>query len=93
MGEILDALTRLHLNERTLVIFMSDNGPFLSYGDHAGSAGGLREGKLTWFEGGVRTPCLMRWTGKIPAATECREPGNDVFVSAVSACEIAIKRQ
>ena len=78
VGEILDSLTKHHLDERTLVIFMSDNGPFLSYGDHAGSAGGLREGKLTSFEGGVRTPCLMRWTGKIPAATECSEPAGTI---------------
>lgn len=74
VGEILNALQRHSLDERTLVIFMSDNGPFLSYGDHAGSGGGLREGKLTTFEGGVRTPCLMRWPGRIPPGTICSEP-------------------
>jgi arylsulfatase A len=57
-----------------LVIFTSDNGPWLSYGDHAGSARPLREGKMTTFEGGVREPCLGRWPGKIPAGTICREP-------------------
>jgi arylsulfatase A-like enzyme len=74
VGEILQTLTELDLEQNTLVIFMSDNGPFLSYGDHAGSAGALREGKLTSFEGGVRTPCLMRWPAKIRAGTECEEP-------------------
>lgn len=74
VGEILQTLTDLDLEQNTLVIFMSDNGPFLSYGDHAGSAGSLREGKLTSFEGGVRTPCLMRWPARIAAGTECNEP-------------------
>jgi arylsulfatase A-like enzyme len=62
------------LAEKTLVIFSSDNGPFLSYGAHAGSAGPLREGKLTAYEGGVRVPTIMRWPGAIPAGAECREP-------------------
>jgi len=73
VGEILATLKRHNLNERTLVIFASDNGPFLSYGEHAGSAGPLREGKLTTFEGGVRVPCLMRWPGRIPAGRVCDE--------------------
>ena len=54
VGEILAAVRRHGLDERTLVIFTSDNGPFLSYGEHAGSAAPLREGKLTTFEGGSR---------------------------------------
>jgi arylsulfatase A-like enzyme len=78
VGEILQTLTDLDLEQNTLVIFMSDNGPFLSYGDHAGSAGSLREGKLTAFEGGVRTPCLMRWPARIPAGTECQEPAGTI---------------
>ncbi len=78
VGRILDALSEQDLDHKTLVIFMSDNGPFLSYGDHAGSAGALREGKLTSFEGGVRTPCLMRWPGRIPAATQCAEPATTI---------------
>jgi len=74
VGEILRALKRHKLERDTLVIFTSDNGPWLSYGDHAGSAGHLREGKGTVWEGGVRVPCLMRWPGKIPARSVCREP-------------------
>ena len=71
VGQVLESLAEHGLEENTLVILMSDNGPFLSYGEHAGSSGPLREGKLTTFEGGVRTPCLMRWPGKIPAGTVC----------------------
>jgi arylsulfatase len=74
VGEIVAALQRLKLAKNTLLIFTSDNGPFLSYGEHAGSAKPLREGKLTTFEGGVRTPCLMRWPDKIPAGRTCDEP-------------------
>ncbi|AMV33634.1 Arylsulfatase [Pirellula sp. SH-Sr6A] len=74
VGEILGTLDRLDLDENTLVIFISDNGPFLSYGEHAGSAAPHREGKLTTFEGGVRVPCLMRWKGTIPAQRVCAEP-------------------
>lgn len=73
VGEVLKTLDRLKLAENTLVIFTSDNGPWLLYGNHAGSAGPLREGKATEFEGGVRVPCIMRWPGKIPAGSECHE--------------------
>ena len=74
VGRVLDALNRNGLEENTLVIFISDNGPWLSYGDHGGSTGPLREGKGTTFEGGVRVPCIMRWVGKIPPGSVCRQP-------------------
>jgi arylsulfatase A-like enzyme len=67
IGEVLDCLKKNQLEQNTLVIFASDNGPYASYGDHAGHAKPLRGGKLTCFEGGVRVPCLMRWPGQIPA--------------------------
>jgi arylsulfatase A-like enzyme len=73
VGQILDAVKRIGQDENTLVIFTSDNGPWLSYGDHAGSAGPLREGKGTAWEGGVREPCIMRWPGRIRAGSECHE--------------------
>ncbi len=66
IGELLKKLEELHLDDKTLFVFTSDNGPFLSYGEHAGTAGQLRGGKLTTFEGGVRVPCLMRWPGGFP---------------------------
>ncbi len=69
VGAVLEALKANQLEKNTLVIFTTDNGPWLSYGDHAGSAGSLREGKGTCWEGGVRVPCIMRWPGKIPSDT------------------------
>jgi arylsulfatase A len=73
VGEISKALQEHDLTEQTLVIYTSDNGPWLSYGNHAGSAGPLREGKGTMWEGGVRVPCIMSWPGRIPAGTVCDE--------------------
>ena len=55
-------------------MFCSDNGPWLCYGDHAGSAYPLREGKGTSWDGGVREPTLMRWPGHIPARKVCDAP-------------------
>ena len=80
VGQVLAALRRLGLERDTLVIFASDNGPWLSYGDHAGSAGPLREGKGTAFEGGVRVPFVARWPGHIPAGTVVREPAMTIDV-------------
>ena len=74
VGKILDTIDKLGLEENTLVIFTSDNGPWLSYGDHAGQTGIYREGKGTTFEGGVRVPFVARWTGTIPAGTVSNEP-------------------
>jgi arylsulfatase A len=71
VGEVLKALKDNDLDRETLVIFTSDNGPWLSYGDHSGSAGPLREGKGTCWEGGVRVPCIMRCPGQIPAGSTC----------------------
>lgn len=74
VGLIAEAVKQMGLEEKTLILFFSDNGPFLSYGNHAGSAAPLREGKLTSYEGGVRVPCLARWTGRVPAGRTCDEP-------------------
>ncbi|MBS1790407.1 MAG: sulfatase [Acidobacteria bacterium] len=74
VGQVLATLKRLKLDQNTLVIFTSDNGPWLSYGNHAGSAKPLREGKGTEMDGGVREPFIARWPGKIPAGTVSHEP-------------------
>lgn len=74
VGQVLETLKRLKLDRQTLVIFTSDNGPWLPYGNHAGSAKPLREGKGTAFEGGVREPFIARWPGKIPARSVSRVP-------------------
>lgn len=71
VGEIIKAIHRNGLDRQTLLIFTSDNGPWLTFGNHAGSAGGLKEGKMTTFEGGVREPSIIRWQGVVPEGTVC----------------------
>jgi len=73
VGQVLDTIKKHGLDDNTLVVFSSDNGPWLSYGNHAGSAGPLREGKGTTWDGGHLEPTLARWPGKIPAGSTCRE--------------------
>jgi arylsulfatase A len=73
VGQILDTLRSLGLDDDTIVVFTSDNGPWLSYGDHAGSALPLREGKGTTFDGGQREPCIMWGPGRIPPGRVCSE--------------------
>ncbi len=91
VGEILGAVRKNGLAENTLVIFTSDNGPWLSYGDHAGSAGPLREGKGTEFEGGIREPTLMWWPGKIPAGKTCDELASTIDILPTVAALIGAK--
>ncbi len=80
VGQILDTLRKHELDDNTLVVFTSDNGPWLSYGDHAGSAGPLREGKGTMFDGGCREPTIMWWPGRIPAGSVCSEPAMTIDI-------------
>jgi arylsulfatase A-like enzyme len=80
VGEILKAIERYGLEENTLVIFASDNGPWLNFGNHAGSAYPLREAKGTAWEGGVRVPCIMRWPGRIPEGTTCDKMASTVDI-------------
>ena len=80
LGKILQTLKRLRLDEQTLVIFTSDNGPWVSYGDHSGSALPLREAKGTTWEGGVRVPCIMRWPGRISPGSVCSEPAMTIDI-------------
>ena len=88
VGEIMAALRKNGIDGRTLVVFTSDNGPFLSYGEHAGSAAPLREGKLTAFGGGVDVPCLMRWPGRVPAGRVTAElvTSMDLYTSFARMC-------
>ena len=80
VGQILEALKREKLDDDTLVMFTSDNGPWLSYGNHAGSQGPFREGKGTAFEGGVRVPFVARWPGRIPKGTQTSVPAMTIDV-------------
>jgi arylsulfatase len=73
VGQVMQTLEKLKLDDNTLVIFTSDNGPWINFGNHAGSTGGLREGKGTSFEGGQRVPCLMYWKGVIPEGVVCNK--------------------
>lgn len=67
VGRFLNYLDQQGLAENTLVIFASDNGPWLGYKEDSGSADPLRGGKFSYYEGGVRVPCILRWKGTIPA--------------------------
>ena len=74
VGQVMKTLREHKLHRSTLFVFTSDNGPWLNYGDHAGSATPLREGKGTMFDGGCREPTLAWWPGTIPPDSVCREP-------------------
>ncbi len=73
VGQIMGALKANKIDGNTLFIFTTDNGPWLNFGNHAGSAGGLREGKTTSWEGGQRVPFIIKWPGKTPAGAICNK--------------------
>lgn len=73
IGQIYEALRKNGLENNTLVVYASDNGPWLLFGNHGGSAGELRAGKGTTFDGGHRVFCLMTWPGVVPAGRVCSE--------------------
>ena len=76
----MSALRKNRLENDTILLFTSDNGPWLSYGEHAGSAGPLREGKGTMFDGGCREPTIFWAPGRIPAGTVCKEPAMTIDI-------------
>ena len=78
IGEIWETVQKLGLEENTLIVITSDNGPWINYGNHAGSAAGLREAKGTTFEGGNRVPCIMYWKGHIQAGTICNRLASNI---------------
>ncbi|WP_341226098.1 sulfatase [uncultured Arcticibacterium sp.] len=86
VGEIMNELKTQGLDDNTLVIFTSDNGPWINYGNHAGSTGGLREGKGVSYEGGQRVPGIMRWKGQVPAGMVCNQLSStiDIFPTLAS---------
>lgn len=80
VGRILETLRKYDLEKNTLVIFTSDNGPWLTYGSHAGTAGPLRDGKGTIYEGGVRVPMIAKWPGVIPPGSTQSETAMTIDV-------------
>ena len=85
VGQVLDALRSAGIERNTLVLFTSDNGPWLPFRDHGGSAGPLRQGKGTTWEGGVRTPAIFWWPGTVrPAVVTGIGSGLDLLATAAS---------
>lgn len=80
VGKVLQTLEELGLDKNTLIIFTSDNGPWIAYGNHAGSTAGLREAKATTFNGGLRVPMIAYWKGTIPAGTICERLVSNIDV-------------
>ncbi|GHV23175.1 arylsulfatase [Bacteroidia bacterium] len=80
VGEIWKTLQELGLEENTLIILTSDNGPWTNYGNYAGSAGGLREAKATTFDGGNRIPCIMYWKGVIAPGSTCNKLASNIDI-------------
>lgn len=78
VGQVLKILEDNGLMEKTLVVLTSDNGPWANYGNHAGSAGGLREAKATTFDGGNRIPCIMYWKGHTKPGTICNKLASNI---------------
>ena len=85
VGQVMDTLEELDLTERTLVVFSSDNGPWLAFHTHGGTAGPLRAGKGTAFEGGQRVPTIFRWPGMIKANSVVSEMGSTLDLMATVA--------
>ena len=73
IGRVLAAIKDAGVDKNTLVVFTSDNGPWLGKKHHGGCALPLRDGKFSTYEGGMREPCIMRWPAKIPAGKVCSE--------------------
>ncbi len=80
VGQVLKTLKENGLEDNTIVIFTSDNGPWLNFGNHAGSTGGLREGKGTSWEGGQREPCIVRWPGVVPEGVICNKLSSTIDI-------------
>lgn len=78
VGEIMKALKKNGIEKNTIIIFTSDNGPWLNFGNHAGNTGGLREGKGVSYEGGMKVPFIIRWPAQIKAGTICNKMASTI---------------
>ena len=95
VGQILKTLDENNLTDNTLIIFTSDNGPWLNFGNHAGSTAGLREGKGTSFEGGQRVPCIMKWPNAIPKGVICNKIAStiDILPTLAEITEVPLPKE
>ncbi len=92
-GQVIDALRKAGIDRRTLVIFTSDNGPWLPFRAHGGSSGPLKEGKGTTWEGGVRTPAIFWWPGAVrPGVVTEIGSGLDLIVTAAALAGATLPR-
>ena len=78
VGEVIRTVRELGLEDNTLIVITSDNGPWANYGNHAGSAAGLREAKATTFDGGNRVPSIMYWKGHTKPGTICNKLASNI---------------
>ena len=78
IGEVWKTVQELGIEENTLIVITSDNGPWTNYGNHAGSAAGLREAKATTFDGGNRVPCIVYWKGHTQAGNICNKLASNI---------------
>jgi len=96
VGQIVKELKEQNLYQDTVIIYTSDNGPWLIYGNHAGSAGDLREGKFTTFEGGQREPCIISWPRKIPKGIVSEKTFSSIdflpTIAAITGCKLPDKK-
>lgn len=95
VGRIMQTLKKNGLDKNTIVIFTSDNGPWLRFGNHSGLAYGLKEGKGTTYDGGSKVPFVVAWPGKIAPNTVCEEPlsGVDVLPTLVAISQAKLPKQ
>lgn len=89
IGQVMNTLKKNGLLEKTIVIFTSDNGPWLTFGNHAGSTGGLREGKGTAWDGGVKVPCIISWPGFVPPGSVSNRllTNMDILPTLITLCK------
>jgi arylsulfatase A-like enzyme len=95
IGRVMEVLKKTGVDKNTLLIVTSDNGPWLTFGNHAGSSGGLREGKGTAWDGGTRVPCFIHWPAKVSEGTVCNQllTNMDILPMVVAATQASKPKQ
>lgn len=88
VGRLIEFVKEKGLDKNTLIIFATDNGPWTGQKENGGSAGKFRDGKFSLYEGGVRVPCIIRWSGVVPKGVTSDElvRSIDLFPTILSFC-------